>query len=536
MSRALTRLLYPLLLLGGVAALGAAWYAGGSSGAAPDARYVEGVAGRPRPVNPLLAPDESAAADLVALLFNGLMRVDGDGTPRPDLAERWEATPDGLTYTFVLRPGLAWHDGAPVTAQDVVFTVEMLQAEAFPGPLDRATRWHDVRVFAVDERTVVMHLPAAIPDFLVTAAQPLLPRHLLADVPAEALPQAAFNAAPVGTGPFRLDTLDEAHALLERNTSYHLGTPALRTFEVRFYRDAAQLLAALESGEVSAALLGERATDREAEVLEARPALTSTDLTRSAYTLLYLNNQVAPLDDPALRRAIEASLDIETLAGVLGDGALPAQGIFVPGSWAATDAPGRRTGEDIEALWAEAGWARSEPGGERTRDGQPLTLRLVTNADGDREALAEAVAEQLRAQGVTVEVEPLPAIRLLGEHLQPRTYQLAIFGWESGPDPDPYPGWHSSQISATGRNMAAFHDPEVDRWLEQARSTLDVGERQELYGRLEQRIAEQAAATVIAYPTRPYVHPVALAGFEAGLLFNASDRFRDVHRWRLAAP
>src|SRR5690606_4408676 len=127
MPRALVRLLYPLLLVGGVAVIGAAWYAGGSSDAAPDTRYVEGVVGRLGPVNPLLVPGESATADLVALLFDGLMSIEGDGTPTPDLAERWEATPDGLTYTFVLRPGLAWHDGMPVDSRDVIFTVETLQ-------------------------------------------------------------------------------------------------------------------------------------------------------------------------------------------------------------------------------------------------------------------------------------------------------------------------------------------------------------------------------------------------------------------------
>src|SRR5438874_815252 len=116
-----------LLLAGGLTALLFGWVRLGATGTASSERYVEAVIGRPGPINPLLANDD-ATRDIVALVFGGLMQIGGDGTPEPDLAERWEVTPDGLTYTFVLRASAAWHDGHRVSAADVAFTIARLQA------------------------------------------------------------------------------------------------------------------------------------------------------------------------------------------------------------------------------------------------------------------------------------------------------------------------------------------------------------------------------------------------------------------------
>lgn len=162
---------YAVLLAGGVAALVVGWLYFGAAGDAASGRYVEAVIGRPGPVNPLLARDD-VAYDLVAMTFNGLMRITGDGTAVPDLAERWDVTPDGLTYTFVLRSDASWHDGHRVSADDVAFTVDQLQAPAFAGPPERAAPWSGVELFVADDRTVLFHLPQPSADFLVQAAVP----------------------------------------------------------------------------------------------------------------------------------------------------------------------------------------------------------------------------------------------------------------------------------------------------------------------------------------------------------------------------
>ena len=526
------RLLYLGWLLVGVAGLALGWYTlGGAESDAAPGRYVEGVVGTPERINPLFTRLNEVDGDLAALLFNGLTRIGGDGTPQPDLAERWDVAVDGLSYVFYLRPDVFWHDGERLDARDIAFTIEQVQAPGFRGPPALAAQWAGVAVTAVDGLTVLVRLPAPSAAFLTRAALGVLPEHLLAGLSDDELFDGPFNRAPVGTGPYRLVQLDGESALLERNPSYHLGAPAVRELELRFFGDRLSVAAAMRAGELHGALFGEAATEAELEALEVRADLTATELLRSGYTVLYLNNQAGALRDHLLRRAIAAAVDAPALlATVAGGRGVSGDGPIVPGSWAYV--PGEwPSPEQAGALFNAAGWPQREDG-VRARGDEVLELELVADTDPLRRALAEAVAEQLRAQGVAVTVVAVPSSELLTRRLEPRRYELAIFGWKTEIDPDPYGGWHTSQISNPGRNVAGYNDTVADALLEAARVTLDVAERRELYERFNERFVETAPSVVLYYPARAYVHPRALSGLTDGLLFEPASRFRDVHLWR----
>lgn len=532
MPRLSVRSAYLALLAGGLILIALSWLAVARADDDRGTRWVEGVVGAPSTINPLLADPGSTDADLVALIFNGLIRIDGDGTPLPDLAERWEVTPDGRTYTIVLRDDVSWHDGRPLTTADVATTIALLQDADFPGSISLAANWAAVDPFVIDERTILLRLPDPAADFLSRLAVGIVPAHRFQASGAAGLAAASANLEPVGTGPYRLTSLNADRALLERNTSYHRNAPAIEEIELRIYSDGTRQLEALAQGEIDAALRGEQPDPREGEVILQRTELLATPLIRHAFTVLYLNNQQTPLDDRALRRAIAASItpvEVIRSAGIRG---LPGEGVIVPGSWVASTAPPARVLPDPADAWTEAGYLLDDDG-RLARNGRPLTLELLTNADPARIRIAEALAAALAAQGVTVEVTPLPASDLLARRLVPRDYELALFGWEANVDPDPYLGWHTSQISETGRNIAGYQDATADALLETARLTVDAAERRELYAAFEARFADQAASVVIAYPSRLYIHPGSLDGFEPGLIFTPADRFRDVHRWSL---
>lgn len=526
---------YAALLAGGLVALALGWVALGpaSAPALPD-RYVEGIVGEPGRVNPLFAAVESPEADLVALLFNGLTRIAADGTPLPDLADRWEITADGLTYTFHLRRAVFWHDGESFTSADVAFTIGRVQAPGFQGPSQLASAWAGVEVLAVDAHTVVMRLPAPSAAFPVTASLGIVPEHLLRDLGVSELLRAPFNRAPVGTGPYRLVSLSARAARLERAPGYHLDTPALKRLEFRFYASDADLAAALAAGEVEGALLAVAAGGAGGASMSA--GLSARPLVVGGYTALFLNNQRRPLSDPALRRAITAAIDRPALVssppggGDIAGWAVAGDGPFVPGTWAYTRSTWPAPSE-ADALFETAGW-RLDGDGRRTRDGELLRLELVTNTDPLREAVAASVAAQLEARGVTIELRVLPSRTLLRERIDPRQYDLLLFGWTTGVDPDPYGAWHTSQIATAGRNIAGYHDPAADRLLEAARVTADSQERRELYARFSERFVETAPSVVLYYPRRQYVQPAALSGVSTSVLFRAASRFRDVHLWR----
>ena len=527
-----TRLLYALVLVGGIALLAFGWYTRGADRDASAGRYVEGILGRPLHPSPLFARGNPPDADLAALLFSGLTRISADGTPVPDLAERWEVTPDGLAYTFHLRPDLRWHDGEQLDAADVAFTVSAVQAPGFAGAPALAARWSGVRVVTPDPQTVLMRLPAPAAGFLAQAALGIVPAHLLRSLSPAQLPDASRAASTVGSGPFRLVSLDATRAVLEPNASYHFGVPGLSGVVLRFYPDRDTLARAVSGGEVQAALLPEGADDALARAVAARPLLRPTPLVVGGYTALYLNNQRGILADPALRRALAASIDREALIAATGatPRALVGDGPIVPGTWAYSPGVWPRL-DQADALFDAAGWPRGTDG-IRAKSIARLRLELVTNADVEREELASAVANQLRPRGIEVTVRALPAGELLRDRIDPRDFDLLLFGWQTDVDPDPYGGWHTSQIGAGGRNIAGFHDADADRALEAARVTLDTAERREQYARFTARFIDQAPSVILQYPRRIYVQPRNLEGIAGGVLFDPADRFREVHRWR----
>jgi peptide/nickel transport system substrate-binding protein len=278
-------------------------------------------------------------------------------------------------------------------------------------------------------------------------------------------------------------------------------------------------------------LLNDRPSSEALAAVAGRKDLRATPLVEAGYPILYVNNQREPLDQPPLRQALAASIDRTGLVPA-DSPALPGEGPIVPGSWAY--APGSwNTSAQADALFTAAGWNRGSDG-MRQRDGRPLTLELLTNDEPVRVALAEQVAAQLRAQGVGVTTRVLTAGELLRGHIDTREYDLLLFGWLADADPDPFGGWHTSQIASGGRNVAGFHDVEADQLLEAARRTVDMNERRELYARWQARFVELAPSVVLLHPRPLYVQPRAFQGTTGGVLFDPASRFRDVRHWQFA--
>jgi ABC-type transport system substrate-binding protein len=189
-----------------------------SAGTGP---WREGVVGHPSSINPL-TPRSQVDQDLVALLFRGLVRAGPNGTVLSDLAT-WTASPDGRTYTFTIRDDAYWEDGQPVTAADVVFTVDLVQNPKYTGPV--GSSWQGVHATTDGPSTVRFSMILPIAGFLRQAELPILPLHLLKDTPVDKLADSEYSARPIGDGPYRILDLDSSHALLGRVASVDMTPP-----------------------------------------------------------------------------------------------------------------------------------------------------------------------------------------------------------------------------------------------------------------------------------------------------------------------
>ncbi len=531
---------WPLLaaLLLGVIAIAVLWFIlasalDSSHGNDSDQRYVEAIVGSPARVNPLIAPLNDTDRDLAARVFSRLTRLGPDGAVLPDLAESWEIADDGLTYTFHLRRDVRWDDGAPFTAEDAVFTYKLLADENLPSDPTLGQLWRQVSCSAPDQLTLLCEIPEPFAPFLAHTTTGLLPKHILEGTTGATIADSPFNQRPVGTGPFRLAQLDQTKAILRANATYYGEPPAVDEIELLFYPDPSTAAAALSRDEVQGLLLGPDASQEDFDLLTSKPGLRAYTANRTAYTVLFLNNSQPPFDDIALRQAVALTINVDDIISkLLGGRAVRADSPMVPGTWAYNPKlePQPRDLDKAGSLLDEAGWQMTDSG-VRHKKRKELRISLMTDQDPLRIALAQELANQLAQIGIQVTVAPQQSGELVQNLLIPHQYQAAIFGWDPGPDPDPYPAWHSSEVKADGANLAGYQNEDVDLVIEEARQTTDLDRRQALYYTFQQKFQEDVPSVLLYYPVFTYFVAAEIQGIELGTLFHPSSRFANVTQW-----
>ncbi|MEX0801519.1 MAG: ABC transporter substrate-binding protein [Dehalococcoidia bacterium] len=529
-----------LALFLGVVAIGVIWFViasplDSSSQRDDDQRYVEAIVGAPARINPLFAPLNETDADISALVFSGLTRLGPDGQVLPDLAESWEISEDGTTYTFTLRNDVIWHTGVAFTAQDAVFTYNLLADPELPSDPGLTQLWRQVACQAPDDYTLQCVLPEPFAPFLSFTTIGLLPRHAFEGVTAATIADSPLNQSPAGTGPYRLAQIDQEKAVLRASGNYYGRDPDIDEIELRFYPDPSTAAAAINRGDVQGLLLGPSASQEDLDLVTSSGGLRAYTANRTAYTVLFLNNLQPPFDDPTLRHAVNLATDIDAIiSDMLGGRAVRADSPMIPGTWAynAELEPEGYDPDEAERLLDEAGW---EPGDEgvRQKDGNELRFSLMTDQDPLRIALAEEIAIQLAEIGLEATVAPASSADLVQDFLVPHQYQAAIFGWDPGPDPDPYPAWHSSQVGPDGRNLAGYQSEETDRIIEEARLTTDLNKRQTLYYTFQQKFLEDMPSVLLYYPVFTYFVADSVQDLELGTLFETFSRFANVNEWSI---
>ncbi len=531
---------WPLLgaLFAGVIAIAILWFTpvnplDSSPGEQGETRYVEAIIGEPRLVNPLFAPLNEVDADLTSLVFSGLTRLGPDGQVFPDLAESWEISEDGLFYTFKLRRDVTWHTGAAFTAEDAVFTYELLADPELGSDPRLGELWRQVSCSAGDEFTLLCELSEPFAPFLSFASIGLLPKHILEGNTGATIGDSRFNQeAAVGTGPFRLAELDQTKAILRADPTYYGQRPLIDEIEMRFYPNPSTAAAALARSEVQGLLLGPSASQEDFGLLTSTEGLRAHTANANQYTVLFLNNSQPPFSDKALREAVSLSLNVDDIISeLLGGRAVGADSPMVPGTWAYNPElePVPHDQQRARELLDEAGWKMTDDG-VRQKEGTELRISLMTDQDPLRIAIAERIAEQLAEVGIQITVAP--QADLVREFLVPHQYQAAIFGWHPGADPDPYPAWHSSQVEAPDdRNIAGYQNPDTDRLMEEARRTTDLDKRQARYYAFQQKFLEDVPSVLLYYPVFTYFVAEEIENLELGTLFEPSSRFANASQW-----
>ena len=508
----------------------------GSSTLGGDSSYTEAVAGTYQRINPLFASTNEVDADLSRLVFSGLIQLGPDGSILPDLAEIPQVSTDGKTYTFKLKKGVNWHDGVAFTSRDVAFTINQLTDPDFKGDPALAEGWLGVETETPDDSTFVVHIKQASSPFLArSAAIGILPQHILGGLNAAALFDAPFNTAPIGTGPYRLSGIDTREAKLTAYSDFHLGQPGIDTIRIRFYPDYSSALRAVEGGEASGLMLRESLTEAQVTEIKKIKGMKVEQLARTAYVVLYLNNDRAQFfQDDRVRRAISLILDRKAIVDRVFLGvATVSSSPVAPGTWAYAKQYDNTQSRVAEAkkLLDDAGWRPHPTTGILVNGGAEFRITIRTDNDPVRMAIASEVARQLEPLGIRATVASTTFSVLRRDFLQGRDYDAAIAGWAQGPDPDPYFGWHSTQTGAAGLNLANYADAVADELIAKGRTVNDVEVRKDAYRQFQEVWEEKSPSVVLAYPQYLYAHSDAIQGMQFGVLSSGADRFVNVYKW-----
>jgi len=511
------------------------WYQQGyrAAASADGGTYAEAVLGQLDSLNPLFA-SSSAEQSASQLMFSRLMSYDTTGHVNYDLASNMSVDPTGKIYTVTLRQNALWQDGQPVTAQDIVFTVDLIRN---PATRSTITGWSDITATAIDNKTVTFTLPAVYAAFPHALTFPVLPQHLLKDVDPAGLRQSSYSNSPVGSGPFTFRLLQSTNVgsnhqtiHLVRNEHYYSGIAKLERIQLDVYTGHDDIIKALATSEVSAAV-DLSATDL-AQVNKARYNIERKPIDAGVYALL--NTTSMTLKDKAVRQALQLATNTTIIRQALGQGTPDLYLPFVNGQLHG-DVPSEPSYNLAVAkqVLSDDGWKID--GGILKKDGQPLTLNVVTIKDNDFETTLQKVAGQWRQLGITINttvVDPTNVADNVGDLLQHRAYDVLIYQLNIGADTDVYAYWHSSQANALGFNLSNYSNALSDDALTSARTRLEPELRNAKYLTFARQWLADVPAIGLYQSTVQYVATKdASTVQQADTLVTPADRYSDVLYW-----
>ena len=460
---------------------------------------VEGTIGEASTLIPVLASD-SASHSVAGQIYNGLVKYDKDLRIIGDLAESYSVSEDGLTITFRLRRNVKWHDGAPFTSRDVMYTYRVVIDPKTPTAYSEDFK-QVASVDAPDQHTFIARYSKPYAPALASWGMSVLPAHLLEG---KDITKSLLARKPVGTGPFRFkEWIPAQKIVLDANPDYFEGRPYLDRYVYRVIPDTSTMYMELKAGAVDTMGLTPVQYARQTDNERFRGAFNKYRYPSSGYLYLGYNLRHPLFKDKLVRQAMTAAINKDELVqGVLFGMGQKAHGPIVPSRWAYNpnikDIP---YDPALSArLLASAGW---KPGrdGIMQKDGKPFSFTILTNHGNQQRLLAAQIIQQrLRHVGIDVKIRVVEWSAFLKEFIDKGRFEAVMLAWMTGQDPDMYDIFHSSKTKVGELNFVGYSNPEVDRLLDEGRSTFDIEKRKKAYFRIQEILADEQPYTFLYVP------------------------------------
>ncbi len=501
--------------------------------------YREGIVGTPRFVNPVLAVTR-ADKDLTELTYDGLLTLGKEGELVPNIAESINISSDGLTYNILLRKDVTFHDETPLSARDVVFTVNRITDPLIASPL--RPNFDGVVVEQIGEYELNFVLKEPYAPFIENLTFGILPEHIWGNVMPEEFPFSQRNSDPIGTGPYIVDSIRRSDSgipeeyILVPHQQYHRGLPKIGTFIVTYFPSEEKLTEAYRKGSVGSMLVSDQEQTKEL-VPDNEHTLITSPLPRT-FALFFNQNKSTILRDKGVREALDMAIDRDALVtDVLMGYAIPLSGPL-PIGYSVDTKPHEPIGDRIEqarGILKESGWKLNTESGawEKEIEKTPTTLELsISTANNPRfEATAEYVRNAWEAVGIRVTVKQFEQSDLTQSIIRPRDYEVLLFGTHVGRALDYFSFWHSSQRNDPGLNVALYANITTDALLTDARTTTDITKRNEALISFSSEVAKESPALFLYQPQLVYLFPTRVKNAQFKGIGEPHERFASVHDW-----
>ncbi len=452
--------------------------------------------------------------DLTNLVYDTLFWSQVKDEPEPWLAQSADPSPDRKQWTVKLRPGVTWHDGQPLTADDVAFTFQKMKSTT--GGRYSHHVW-EYPVFesaeVLDPLTVRINFRDAAPTFKILPGGdlPIVPKHIWEKIDDAS---KATDILPVGTGPYKMASFvpDQIYRL-EANAAYFKGKPKVDAIDLPIVRDQSAAFAALQTGQIDSV---DRAVPPELfDQMSNQPGIKVVQSTRMESVHLHFNNRKGALADTRVRNAITEGIDLNAIVQtVLLGHARPGRDTWVHPDSAWADPQGGHVFDAAKANQAldDAGYRRGEDGVRRTAEGNRLEFGLSVAAnEPQHQRSAQLIAQQVESIGVKINVESIDAATLR-QRRGTGNYDSFITNLESHAHADPdalYFFFHSPAPGAPAGSFGGYSNPQFDQLVEQARATIDNTDRKRLLVDAQRIYAADAPALVLYYPNGDYAYRTA---------------------------
>jgi peptide/nickel transport system substrate-binding protein len=502
----------------------------------------EGIIGSPRFVNPVLAVSD-VDRDLTSLIYSGLMKSSSGNTLVPDLAQNYDISPDGLTYTFTLRNDIYFHDGEKVTTDDVEFTINKIQDSTIKSP--KRPGFYDVKVEKVDNKVIKFILKKPYSPFLENLTIGILPKHLWDNLNSDQFALSQYNVESIGSGPYKVTEMKNlqknmliipTYYELDAFEKYVAGKPFIEKLIIKFYKDEKGLIDAYNNKDVESinSVSPEKITDIR---IQKNSEFKKSPLPR-VFAVFFNQNQSEALAYKEVRQALDIAVDRNKIVNdVLSGYGKPLYGPIPTGLLDnSTDNIHTSDMDGAIKLLTKAGWVKSSSTGimskkvSKTKTVQ-LSVTISTLNSDDLVKTAELIKSDWEKIGVKVNIKQFDFGDLQQNIIRPRKFEALLYGEVIGRDMDFFAFWHSSQRNDPGLNIAMYTNTKVDKLLEDARKTLDISSRIEKYNAFSDEIQKDIPAVFLYSPEFIYIVPGKIQGFSLSAVTLPFERFLNINNW-----